>query len=83
MYLVFAGNCYYPNGGMHDFKIIKDSIDDAKKWFEDVIIQGYDADDHWCHIVEYNSLNILCRSKWDENKDGTLVLSWEDVTFES
>ena len=42
-YIVFAGDCYYPGGGMGDFILDTDDLDEAKK-----AITGHD----WGHILD-------------------------------
>lgn len=65
MYLVFAGSCFYPHGGMEDLKLVKDSIDAAKKWFEEYAPKQKYEPDQWCQVVDGYSLEIICKGDYD------------------
>ena len=49
-YLLFSGMCYYPAGGLHDFKGSFESIESAK-------MSGKIED--WYHIVDKDTLEII------------------------
>ena len=54
-YLLFAGCCYYAEGGFADFRGSFDTVEDAKKCFGDHLIEkfyrgGYIS--HWGEIIE-------------------------------
>jgi hypothetical protein len=62
--LLFAGHKHYPLGGIDDLKGTFDSLPDALKWFEknpDQISDSYL--DHWCQIVDKETLIVLGRFK--------------------
>lgn len=50
-YLLFAGEFYYPSGGLHDFIGNFKTIEDAKGWIKDY--------HDWYHIVDLESLKIV------------------------
>ena len=55
-YIVFAGNQWYPQGGMKDLFLQSDNIEDIKLF---VIATNDDFD--WCQIVEKESFDIVLK----------------------
>jgi hypothetical protein len=67
-YLVFAGDVYYPNGGMEDFIAVVDTIDQAKdiisKWVNDNKYPDSESEEgffdfHWAHIYGVEEQKIV------------------------
>ena len=61
-YYLFAGHRYYPEGGMDDFRGEFESIEDAKRWYEDneQLISGDSYIDNWGHVVD-SKLRVVKR----------------------
>ena len=55
MFLVFAGEEYYPGGGWNDFQGTAESVDAARS----VVEANTDSNDSWYHIVDGSSLKIV------------------------
>lgn len=54
-YMVFIGECYDANGGMHDFACDFDDLDEAKEK-----IKGISDDfEQWAHIYDQQSHKII------------------------
>lgn len=49
-YIAFAGECYYPCGGMGDFQMRTANLDEAKK-----AIKGAD----WGHILDLETMETI------------------------
>lgn len=68
-FILFAGNDYYPDGGMEDFYGLFDTVDDAidfvKKDIGDVFHCGYNHG-AWFHIVDRETLSVVFDSQKDE-----------------
>lgn len=62
MYILFAGDQYYPAGGAEDFVGVYDTVDEAKT------VVAKDAPD-WAHIAHLEDGDFL--------KAGNLVIEWE------
>lgn len=63
-YILFAGHNYYPEGGFDDFHGSFETIEAAKEWLglnPNKISNQYI--DHWCHIVDRNTWEIVGRFK--------------------
>lgn len=59
-YALFAGDTYYPSGGMNDFIKFSDDIEELKKFADDPEDEGsawprFD----WAHIVDMNTWEIV------------------------
>jgi len=55
-YWLFAGDCYYPQGGMDDFKGDFDTISEAKNFY----VSGYEKNLHdWGHILDTETSEII------------------------
>lgn len=58
-YLLFAGETYYPKGGMNDFQGDFDTILEAQKLFN----KNYESNKYnsweWCQVVEITTLKVL------------------------
>ena len=64
-YLLFAGEFYYPSGGLHDFIGNFKTIEDAK---------GRIKDYHdWYHIVDLESLEIVDEGSKSDDEIKTLM----------
>lgn len=55
-YLLFAGDHYYPSGGVRDFVGDFDSIEGA---MSELIRFGRSDGFDWYHIVEYSTMKIV------------------------
>jgi 3-hydroxyacyl-CoA dehydrogenase len=53
-FLVFAGDFYYPRGGMHDFDSSYDTVDKAVEYCLGLPYGLYD----WAHIVDYINADV-------------------------
>lgn len=65
-YLLFAGDTYYPNGGLEDFIDRFETIEEAK--IEALKSHNYSDMSgtwifDWWHIVDVNTLTIVATSK--------------------
>lgn len=73
-YLLFAGLCYYPQGGVEDLVFEGDSVEECKRYFSEIYLTkaaarwGEPIDD-WADIVEKNSLKIIQRCYVKHTKD--------------
>jgi len=58
-FLLFAGETYYPKGGMNDFKGDFDSVLETQELFNKNYNNGkYDSWD-WCQVVDSSTLKVL------------------------
>ena len=58
MFLLFAGNDYYPDGGAHDFQGAFDSVEKAKLAHDP---DEFQYDGGWANIFDTDSLSISMR----------------------
>lgn len=62
IYLIFAGDMYYPNGGWHDFYASYNNEDEAIREFKR-IKKFYRYG--WVHLVDFNKEKII-EDTWPE-----------------
>jgi hypothetical protein len=66
-YLLFAGGCYYPEGGWGDYRGDFDSLGDAHSAAVRVCRKGYDKFDwntsFWWHVVDAETRELVPGSK--------------------
>ena len=82
-YLLFAGNTYYPQGGMHDLKYSAATIDECKKYFVENAeeISNGTYINNWCHIVDASNLNIVVTGELESvqsDVDLFSIVDWKD-----
>lgn len=64
-YLLFAGDNYYPGGGINDYQGDFDSFDEAKKFFESGYYPSWDAEKEchrnwdWFQIVQSSDMSTV------------------------
>ena len=72
-YLLFAGHCHYPRGGVADFRKDSDSIDELKAHFsdiaKDIAKEQCSYIDNWGHIVESSTMKVISRGHADGDND--------------
>lgn len=69
-YAVFAGNCYYPEGGAKDFQDLFPTIESAKIWVElnaEEVVLGGSINDLWAEIVDRKDMKILMEAVYHSN----------------
>lgn len=54
---LFAGDNYYPHGGVHDWKGRFDTVEDAEAHLG--VYCGADISGSWAHVVDMRSLAII------------------------
>ena len=71
MYILFAGHCYYAEGGAADFRGFYETIEAAKQDFIDRRdeIKGESYIDNWGQIVDKDSMKILLLTRASHIKD--------------
>ena len=71
MFILFAGHCYYPEGGADDFRGFYDTIEAAQKAFIDKKqeICGGSYIDNWGHIVGKDTMEVLLSTRAKYLKD--------------
>lgn len=73
-YWLFFGDEYYPGGGMEDFLAASDSIDElrarSEMGDEDCWEKDFDPRNHWWHIVDTKTADIVDRHyPWEPNDE--------------
>lgn len=68
-YLLFAGPCFYPNGGWQDLSASFDDLNAAKE----LAHKSFGGEDHWWHVVdteiEGDWEQQIVAADWMENDD--------------
>lgn len=49
-YIAFSGDCYYPGGGMRDFQLRTDNLEEAKEAIKK---------DDWGHILDLETMEVI------------------------
>lgn len=62
-YLLFAGDQYYPRGGMYDlrgdFDTLEEAVEVASRGEPMIAESGYD----WWHVVDSEIMDVVARTK--------------------
>ena len=84
-FLVFAGQTFYPEGGMDDFRFVYYNKCCQFESVEEVIENDDDCFE-WCHIVDFETFEVVRRGTehdihYIENniRKCRSVWNWEDV----
>jgi hypothetical protein len=62
-YCIFAGPDYYPSGGWHDFRLSRDTLEEAKKAAEELSSgDGFTLD--WWQIFDLQERRVVAQSRY-------------------
>ena len=73
VYLLFEGECYYPNGGAFDFSGSFATLEGAQNAY------GLDSKDRWAHVASFDGKELEMVSYFGRGSDGEKWRLFEKV----